>query len=147
MCNLKKLVFNDILCKPSNTFIKAFNDTSDYDHLIISNGKECSFEVKVDLRTQETGNLAFELRCNNKDSGMYITKATYVVYIIPGMKNNKLYFDRIKLLKFLKEHEEKNTYRIAKESGDKARQTDCMLIKYQDVIEWGSDILLKKEQM
>jgi len=54
-----------------------------------------TFEVKNDLKSRETWNVWFEYRCNNKASGIFSSKADYIVYRI----DDKLYYqDRWELL-------------------------------------------------
>lgn len=43
---------------------------------------EVTFEVKRDFKSQETWNLALEVRCNNKPSGIYASKADFIVYCL-----------------------------------------------------------------
>lgn len=56
---------------------------------------EKTFEVKDDIKSTETGNIWFEIRCYGKPSGIYASKADYIVYHI----DNKFYYaDRWNLL-------------------------------------------------
>ena len=43
---------------------------------------EITFEIKRDWKSQETWNLALEVRCNNKPSGIYASKADFIVYCL-----------------------------------------------------------------
>lgn len=56
---------------------------------------ERTFEVKDDKISSGTGNVWFEFRCFGKPSGIYSSKADYIVYHL----DNKFYFqDRWELL-------------------------------------------------
>lgn len=146
----ENIALNFLLLKNRlNKIIEAYNDDYRYDHKIGYKNSINTYEVKVDLQTKITTNIAFELRCKKQDSGIYITESDYVIYIIPGKKYDILIFDRKKLLKYLKEAEEKKTHHIAKNCGDKDRPTDCMLIPYVDIVDnWKlGEILLRKEKL
>jgi hypothetical protein len=54
----------------------------DWDIKVIWNWKEKTYEIKRDYKSQETNNLALEVRCNNKPSGLYASKADYIVYCL-----------------------------------------------------------------
>lgn len=51
----------------------------DWDVRLIWNWKEKTYEIKRDYKSQETWNLALEVRCNNKPSGIFASKADYIV--------------------------------------------------------------------
>lgn len=51
----------------------------DWDVKLIWNWKEKTYEIKRDYKSQETWNLALEVRCNNKPSGIFASKADYIV--------------------------------------------------------------------
>lgn len=42
--------------------------------------EEVLFEIKRDYKSQETWNIALEIRCNNKPSGIFASKADYIIY-------------------------------------------------------------------
>lgn len=44
--------------------------------------KETTYEVKRDFKSQETWNIAIEFRCNNKPSGIFASKADYIIYCL-----------------------------------------------------------------
>ena len=50
---------------------------------------DVTFEIKRDWKSQETWNLALEVRCNNKPSGIYASKADYIVYCLG---NDEFYY-------------------------------------------------------
>lgn len=43
-----------------------------------------TFEIKSDRMSGETGNIVFEYECNGKPSGIFSSKADYVVYYFDG---------------------------------------------------------------
>lgn len=45
---------------------------------------EATYEVKDDIASTSTGNVWFEYMCNNEASGIYVSKADYIVYHING---------------------------------------------------------------
>ena len=42
--------------------------------------REITYEVKRDYKSQETWNIALEIRCNNKPSGIFASKADFIIY-------------------------------------------------------------------
>lgn len=54
----------------------------DWDIKVKWNWKEKTYEIKRDFKSQETNNLALEVRCNNKPSGLYASKADYIVFCL-----------------------------------------------------------------
>lgn len=58
-------------------------------------GKEVTFEVKGCPRANEYGSIPFESECNGEPSGIYASKADYVVYYFD---DTWYYQDRWKLL-------------------------------------------------
>lgn len=51
----------------------------DWDVKLIWNWKEKTYEIKRDFKSQDTENIAIEIRCNNKPSGLFASKADYFV--------------------------------------------------------------------
>lgn len=59
-------------------------------------GRERTYEVKRDYKSQETWNIALEIKCNWKPSGIYASKADYIIYCL---NENEFYWqDRWELL-------------------------------------------------
>lgn len=56
----------------------------DWDILTVKDGIEESYEVKADFTSASTGNVWFEYFFNNECSGVYVSKADYIVYQIDG---------------------------------------------------------------
>ena len=52
----------------------------DRDVKLTINWVERTYEVKRDYKSQETWNIALEIRCNNKPSGIFASKADYIIY-------------------------------------------------------------------
>ena len=44
--------------------------------------KEVSYEIKRDYKSQETWNIALEIKCNWKPSGIFASKADYIIYCL-----------------------------------------------------------------
>lgn len=44
--------------------------------------EEVLFEVKRDYKSQETWNIALEIKCNWKPSGIFASKADYIIYCL-----------------------------------------------------------------
>ena len=69
-----------IKCKDIEEIKFAPNqEFKDWDIKVIWNWKEKTYEIKRDYKSQETWNLALEVRCNNKPSGIFASKADYIV--------------------------------------------------------------------
>lgn len=57
---------------------------------------EKTFEVKRDFKSQDTGNIVLEIRCNNQPSGIFASKSDYIIYCL---NDNEFYYqDRWELL-------------------------------------------------
>lgn len=54
----------------------------DRDVKLTINWIERTYEVKRDYKSQETWNIALEIRCNNKPSGIFASKADYIIYCL-----------------------------------------------------------------
>ena len=54
----------------------------DRDVKLTINWTEKTYEVKRDYKSQETWNIALEIRCNNKPSGIFASKADYIIYCL-----------------------------------------------------------------
>lgn len=52
----------------------------DYDIKIITPEWEKTYEIKFDTKAPDTGNFVIETRCSDKASGIYTSKADYIVY-------------------------------------------------------------------
>ena len=54
----------------------------DWDVKLTIWGREITYEVKRDFKSQETGNIALEIKCNWKPSGIFASKADYIIYCL-----------------------------------------------------------------
>ena len=54
----------------------------DYDAEVFRNGRIEYFEFKADRRTLQTGNLAIEMLCSGKPSGIWATKADFWIHCV-----------------------------------------------------------------
>lgn len=68
----------------------------DRDVKITKNGESRTYELKRDYKSQETGNIALEIKCNGKPSGIFASKADFIIYCL---NDDEFYFqDRGELL-------------------------------------------------
>lgn len=87
-------------------------DTKDYDIRFLKNGKEYLMEVKEDLMSSKTGNVAIEYFSRGKPSGILSSKASLWCYII----NDIVYFTtKTKILGLI----ENKKYSKCVEGGDR----------------------------
>ena len=61
----------------------------DWDVKLTIWGKEVLYEVKRDYKSQETLNIALEIKCNWKPSGIFASKADFIIYCL---NENEFYF-------------------------------------------------------
>jgi hypothetical protein len=54
----------------------------DRDVKLTINWIERTYEVKRDYKSQETWNIALEIKCNWKPSGVFASKADYIIYCL-----------------------------------------------------------------
>ena len=54
----------------------------DRDIKLTINWIERTYEVKRDYKSQETWNIALEIKCNWKPSGIFASKADYIIYCL-----------------------------------------------------------------
>lgn len=54
----------------------------DWDVKLTINWIEKTYEVKRDYKSQETWNIALEIKCNWKPSGIFASKADYIIYCL-----------------------------------------------------------------
>ena len=59
---------------------------------------EKTFEIKNDIVSERTGNVWFEVTCNSEPSGVFASKADYIVY---KLWDKFYYVDRARLLLWL----------------------------------------------
>ena len=54
----------------------------DWDVKLTINWIERTYEVKRDYKSQETWNIALEIKCNWKPSGIFASKADFIIYCL-----------------------------------------------------------------
>ena len=54
----------------------------DWDVKLTIWGREIGDELKRDFKSQETWNIALEIKCNWKPSGIFASKADYIIYCL-----------------------------------------------------------------
>ena len=54
----------------------------DWDVKLTIWGKEVYYEIKRDFKSQETWNIALEIKCNWKPSGIFASKADFIIYCL-----------------------------------------------------------------
>lgn len=57
-----------------------FNNDYKYDFVVTVRGKQKKYEVKHDIMSTKTGNMAVEYECRGKFSGILTTEADYWIY-------------------------------------------------------------------
>ena len=68
----------------------------DWDVKLTIWGRDITYECKRDFKSQETWNIALEIKCNWKPSGIFASKADYIIYCL---SEDEFYFrDRGELL-------------------------------------------------
>jgi len=65
-------------------FINRNNDNR-YDITMGYGGNSYTYEIKTDIYPRDTGNLAIEVECRGKESGLSITQADFFVYYFPHL--------------------------------------------------------------
>ena len=84
-------------------------------------------EVKTDYRAHETGNIAVELECRGKPSGLTTTEADYWAFIIPGLDNSIILQRKERVMKLC---QDKPTVMV----GD-GKASKCVLLPIRSM--WG----------
>ena len=88
-------------------------------------GKIITFEIKSDKRSDETGNVCFELRYNKKYSGVITSSADYVVYYL-FEDNNYYQYETNDLRRFLWQNEDSKKFKVLN-GGDKYKSKLLLL--------------------
>lgn len=88
-----------------------------------------SFEIKSDFMAHKTGNLAIEIQCRGKDSGIYKTEADYWVYKITA-PDIIIIFHTSKLRKFVEDN--MDNYKIIMGGDDNSSK--MMLIPIKEIL-------------
>lgn len=61
----------------------------DRDVKITKGWESKTYELKRDYKSQETGNIALEIKCNGKPSGIFASKADFIIYCL---NDDEFYF-------------------------------------------------------
>jgi hypothetical protein len=109
----------DVIKDKGGTIIEL-GDTKDFDIRFTKEGKEYLVEVKEDLMSSKTGNVAIEFMSRGKPSGVSTSKSGIWVYII----NNVVYFTTLSKLKNL--IQENDYFKVVK-GGDNKTSLLCLI--------------------
>lgn len=93
---------------PNKAFKKIDGKNSDYDIVEDSRSKNpLTIEVKFDIKAKETGNLCFEFTNGKRPTGVCVSKASEIWYVLESKEANHYIvfkFNRAKLLQHLLYH-------------------------------------------
>lgn len=98
-------------------------DDGKYDFIITS-----TYEVKKDMKAEDTGNIAFEIRYNSKPSGVSSTQAEWIIYQI----GKKFYICRVKEVR---DYLKANSWRLRIVNGGDADKSEIILISLFEFIQ------------
>jgi len=105
----------------------CFNHDEKYDILMNYNDKQITFEVKTDSycgdKAKDKGNIAIEIECRGKTSGLQTTQSDYYMYYMP--KIQELWRIKTSHLKTLIDN---NNFYISENGGDLGSKTKNVLI-------------------
>lgn len=96
-----------LILERDNTVLKILpNENSKYDRMIIfKDGTFCTIEVKNDILSAKTNNVAVEISCRGEESGVFSSEADYFVYFIREKDETKIYIiRRLKLIELISIH-------------------------------------------
>ena len=135
---------------PKRKFKKVKGKNSDYDIIEDSRRKDkVTVEVKFDLKAAETGNLCFEFTNGKKPTGVCVSKAKEIRYVLKTKRKNHyivLTFDRAALLaKLLFYAVTKPTKGIRLVYGGDRRAFGLILIPLKTIVEEEFGTLTKVE--
>lgn len=103
--------------------VKIGGNFKEYDIFIAST--EIKIECKNDLMAIETGNVFIETSCNNKESGIYKTKADY--WVIRAYKDKILIFKTEKIIQCIIDNNIPNKLFSVKQDVDYKQMTACLI--------------------
>jgi len=101
----------------------------DWDVKLIKNNIESFFEVKADRLAHRTGNIAIEIECSGRPSGLTTTKADFYAIFVTNEKDDKLYVIHVETLK----EKIKNCRLVYGGDGKRARMA---LLRVDDIKEY-----------
>jgi hypothetical protein len=119
--------FND-----NNMNVIERNNTKHYDLIVqVDSSQITKFELKEDLKCEETGNVAVEYLCRGKPSGYQVTTAEYYFYLIHTPdKDEKAVIIKTETLK---NSLRGGKYKV-KSGGDPGSKTKMFVIPYEEFI-------------
>ena len=135
---------------PKKKFNKIVGKNSDYDIVEETKSKNgLTIEVKFDIKAKDTGNLCFEFTNGKKPTGVCVSKAKEIWYVLES-KTPDTYiifkFDRAKLLQHLLYHaivQESKDIRVVYGGDDK--RFGLIIIPIKRVVEESFGTIIKKE--
>lgn len=97
-------LISKIILERDNSVIKILpNENSKYDLMVLFNDETCcTIEVKNDVRSQITGNVAVEIFSRGKKSGVFSSEADYFVYFVRDNGVKIFITRRTKLLELIR---------------------------------------------
>lgn len=135
---------------PKKTFKKVVGKNSDFDIVEDSKSKNpLTIEVKFDIKAKETGNLCFEFTNGQKPTGVCISKALEIWYVLESKTPNNYIifkFNRAKLLQHLLFHsitQQQKDIRVV--YGGDEKKFGLIIIPIKRVIEDAFGTVLKWE--
>lgn len=113
-----------------------FNDDNRFDFSFI-NGEnvEITFEVKDDDYTFKSDNVAIEVKCRGKKSGIMATESKYWVHKIKG----KFYVFKTSTIR--EKVDKKEYFRLIENGGDPGSYTNLCLFKQEQFKKWGKALI------
>ena len=116
-----------------------FNDDNRYDFSFLTENKNrIKFEVKDDDYSFRSENIAIEVKCRGKKSGIAVTEAKFWIHKIRGT----FYMFRTKVIK--EKIENKEYERFVDNGGDPGSYTNMYLFKQDKFIKWGRPLTGEK---
>lgn len=96
---------SDLIIERDDSVVEILpNENSKYDLMVVFNDSTCcTIEVKNDILSQKTSNVAVEVFSRGKKSGISSSEADYFVYFVRESDNTKVFIiRRISLLELIK---------------------------------------------
>ncbi len=115
--------------------IVRYNDDYKYD-IMMSKGKAVlQFEVKEDFECWRTGNVAVEIECRGKPSGLEVTEADFIIYRVHG-RNKEISYISLRPEVLKESIKDKNFVAIVS-GGDAGSNTQLVLFRYEQLLTMG----------
>lgn len=109
---LESIVYKMISNRCKDVYKISFNNDYKYDIVVLFNDMTfCTIEVKYDMMSAKTGNIAIETMCRGKNSGINSSTADYFIYGIIIKDNLKIFIiRREKLIDIINKNKFKTVY-------------------------------------